>query len=149
MHFAGRPEPHASKGPPVTSDDLVPRILAAIEEAEQIARQASGRNQLPWLADGNLVYERSRMSDNVIVKWSWPLYIAHIVHNDPVSVLRRCEADRRTVERHSTITDAVFSTSPGKPGVWLPKCFYCNGRAPCDDLRDMMDRYGITQETQA
>ncbi|MFJ5984354.1 DUF6221 family protein [Lentzea sp. NPDC092896] len=135
----------------MTSDDLVPRILAAIEAVEALVEQVAEEVGAEWSDGGELGNSVWTKDGSGYVAAGPYDYMSrelrqHIAHHDPASVLRRCEVDRRTVERHSTITDAVFSTSPGKPGVWLPKCFYCNRRAPCDDLRDMADRYGITEE---
>lgn len=135
------------------------KLLAAITETERIARDCAGA---PWVDDvpGMVHVDPAAVRENkqALGRLGYiahtdnspagDVYRAHIARHDPAAVLRRCAADRRTVERHSTIRDAVFSTSPGKPGVWLPKCFYCNKRAPCDDLTDMMDRYGISTEEE-
>lgn len=76
MHFARRPEPHASKDTPVTSDDLVPRILAAIEQAEQDART-----------------DIDHFDDDPQPEDPRDRYIVKLAH----ASLRRCAADRRAV----------------------------------------------------
>lgn len=96
----------------MTAPDLVRQILAAIEETERLAgatiatvNPAKGR----WVVAGEYGTEVRDSRGHLIVKHSWPNEIAHIIHNDPVSVLRRCAADRRMVE-------AVQRGITGHPG---------------------------------
>lgn len=122
MHFARRPQPHASKGPPVTSDDVVPRILAAIDETERDARAATQgpwrhTPEKHWRKPGTAWCEEAVFAgpvgaDAVCVAGTGnsddPQSMAdaaHIARHDPDAVLRRCAADRRRLERHTPIPD--------------------------------------------
>lgn len=105
--------------------DLVSRLLAAIEETEQAARACGGA---PWVDDvpamvhvdpvairdskwslGHLGYVAS--ADNSPIG---DAYRAHIVRNDPASVLRRCAADRRLLKRLVEVSNPQYlKHSPG------------------------------------
>ncbi len=91
----------------MTSDDLVPRILAAIEETERDARACAGA---PWIDDvpGMVHVDPAAIRENRALRQlgyvahtenspAGDIYRRHIVRHDPASVLRRCAADRRIV----------------------------------------------------
>lgn len=148
MHFARRPEPHASKGLPVTSDDLVPQILAAIEETERLASaliSTVNPTTGEWVPAGPHGTEIRDSRDHLVVKHSWPDEIAHIIRHDPAAVLRRCAADRRRLERHT----------PDTTGDGYFYCTTCGGGGkhefpvewPCEDLLDVADSYGVAPES--
>lgn len=174
MHFARRPEPHASKGLPVTSDDLGPQVLAAIEETEQDARACAGA---PWVDDvpGMVHVDPAAIRENRALRQlgyvastdnspCGDVYRRHIVRNGPASALRRCAVDRRRLERHTPIPDhgrfsddwATECPNPGdcdcgeRPKV----CGACRDQvgdpieAPCPDLLDLADSYGVAPATE-
>jgi hypothetical protein len=60
----------------------------------------------------------------------------HIVRNDPSAVLRRCEADRRQVERLAGMV-RLGEDYYDNPTVW---------DLVQDSLKDFADAYGITEE---
>lgn len=93
------------------TDDLAARVLAAIEETEQIAREAIGPGGNPrigtagqWNAyleggdDGWAIESDDAAGASCIV--GAETMASHIAHHDPAATLRRCEADRKIVERY-------------------------------------------------
>jgi hypothetical protein len=76
------------------SDDLAARVLAAIDETEQLARAAT---EGPWTAYRNRgVF--AGVLDRDWVAGTDPVDAIHIAHNDPNAVQRRCAADRKLIE---------------------------------------------------
>lgn len=78
-------------------DGLPAVLLAAIEETERLAREAGGDR---WYQDGKtgeIIATNGKTAENCGGGY-WTGIAEHIAHNDPSSVLRRCAADRRTVE---------------------------------------------------
>ncbi len=67
-----------------------------------------------------------------------------VVSSDPSADLRRCEADKRTVELHvpnwSVIADSPYVDAGGNP---VPPCKHCKWSWPCPDLLDRADAYGV------
>jgi hypothetical protein len=55
---------------------------------------------------------------------------------DPTVVLRHCEADKRTVQRHAP--ERI------KDRYW---CTHCERLWPCVEILDRADAYGIAKET--
>lgn len=79
--------------------DLISDLLKAIEAREKIARECDGE-RWKWDLIAQAVMSESgdwvacgRYGDFVTGD-----YALHMVYNDPSSVLRRCEADRKIVE---------------------------------------------------
>jgi hypothetical protein len=137
--------------------DLVSRLLESIGETERLARAANVKQDDPeWrvhdvaLSNPRMFRVRSAQDHRPIAQVQdlgddedtgdldsppGPTAIldgraaaAHIALHDPSSVLRRCAADRRVFERH------------GKPDTW---CAFCDNPWPCEDFRDLADRYGL------
>jgi hypothetical protein len=128
--------------------DLVRQILSAIEKAERLAHAtiatvnpAKGR----WVVAGECGTEVRDSRGHLIVKHSWPNEIAHIIHNDPVSVLRRCAADRRRLERHRPGLNALGNRQVCGYDRYPPDA---DTDWPCPDVLDLADSYGITQKEQ-
>jgi hypothetical protein len=116
--------------------DLVSRLLEAITAKEEKAHAAiefgSGGDG-PWRVRG----EHIDGSAAGIGFGFLPADREFIVDNDPSSVLRRCAADRRVLERHSPSADHL--------GRLL--CSFCSDAGhmewPCEDFADLVDRYGL------
>lgn len=154
MHFARRPEPHASEDPPVTTDDLVPRILAAINELEAAAlaeRDASAdlhvitRPGAPQPTELEKLALKRRMDQEARERRrrANPAKALLEEQGDWDVVLRRCAADRKLIALH-----------PQDPELgWL--CQLCGGEGqnidctyPCDTLRLVADSYGVAPATE-
>lgn len=122
--------------------DLPDRILAAIEQTAHIAEKARDAGsvgvyghtiQEKWLAsDDGHIYT---MPDGVTIvtgPYGLDTEVAnHVLRHQPSVVLRRCEADKRTVERHAP------------HGTFYNDCGGCGEDWPCPDLLDRADAYGI------
>lgn len=96
-------------------DDLSSLLLAAIEETERLAREAT---EGPWRAGvrGGPTVEAEGWT---VASGVTDLDAAHIAHNDPSSVLRRCSADRRIVETTRMAQGhyrEVLAETEGDPG---------------------------------
>lgn len=135
-------------------DDLLARILAAIEEAERIARKAV--NFRPYPSDGQWRPGwRPSPSRLAVLAGNYPVadyidresgYAEHIAGQHPHATLIRCAADRRTVERHRAQRDSGLPTH-------RRACAWCHRddrvvRFPCPDLLDRAEAYGITVEEE-
>lgn len=133
-----------------TPGDLAARVLAAIDETERIALHAHGETWSTGSAfavtatDGEEVISEgdSGCGGGVI---DIPT-TAHIVHNDPAAVRRRCAADRRVLDRHRELR-LGGGPFPLGPSV----CTHCDRDGarvlwPCPDFDDLADRYRITTE---
>lgn len=86
------------------TEDLVARVLAAIDETERIAQAAEERHPSPWRADrgpGALGLPTGTWlddSENVGAAAADGSHMAaHLIRQDPHAVLRRCAADRKIV----------------------------------------------------
>lgn len=107
----------------MTTDDLVPRILAAIEEVERLCDVVDDASMHG--VESTAATEFMRLAD-------------------PDGHRRRCVADRRIVERHKPRT-AIEGPYEGEP-----ICGCSNGQNewhatpfPCDDILDLADAYDI------
>lgn len=124
--------------------DLVPRLLAAIEETERNAEEA---RHMRWVFDTNRRNGRTVMQE-------------YFTRNDPTAVLRRCAADRKIVGIHARLgdlkdpddltypeaADTCFTCGPGdhysaqeNPG-WYP--------FPCSTLRTLASGYGVSVDEE-
>jgi hypothetical protein len=127
--------------------DLVDRLRAALDHAEEAARAASPG---PWrlLEDGEV--ESAPLTEGDWMRAHVAGYFGHyevrtpeedcafIAANDPVHVLRTIAAHRRIVERHRPALE--------RPSPLGTLCHYCSpGEAqtehPCADLRDIASIY--------
>lgn len=168
MHFARRPEPHASKGTPVTSDDLVPQVLTAIEETE---RKARGSGVVGWAtylhADGSMKYTSP-------VSGGGGVWVTAGAQTEPDSVqvifderavLRRCAADREIAELHDIVWRDIgwLAEEDGEvveEEAELPVCGLCVERhssfprredvpvGPCRTVRLLARGYGISADEE-
>lgn len=127
--------------------DLRDKITAAIDRAEQVARATADVHDIPeWTAMAGVQGWDVLIDDPkhryIIAIGASEEEALHIVLNDPAAVLRRCAADRRVLERHRTPAAVPIED----PGPYT--CVACAGLAvwPCDDIRDLADRYGIELE---
>lgn len=127
--------------------DLVSRLLAAIEQTEEDARDASTRSAEWSVADHVAPPWGQEPPDDAILAAGKPiarmnteyggcLAASHVARNDPAAVLRRTAADRRTLERHSRDKGPMaFCAHEMVP--W-----------PCEDFRDLAARYGLSVEEE-
>lgn len=85
--------------------DLVEWLRGVLDEDERIARKAAGtaweKRAFHWHADGREV--RCEYGNTLIVKFSWPQEIEHIVLHDPAAVLADIEAKRKIIDLHFEI----------------------------------------------
>ena len=122
-------------------EDLAARVLVGIEETERIAQAATAgpwkARLWPGLGTGDVETEDNLSSiayDSGGAGACESVDALHIAHNDPQVVLRRCEADRRTVQRHEPRPlDDDYAT-----------CHWCGQVWPCPDLLDRAQAYDIT-----
>lgn len=136
--------------------DLHTRIAAAIDRAEQVARDViDAIGDSPWVVEYLPTTQRITNARAYVIAEThvgsplpgnralWAPEPEHIALNDPAAVLRRCAADRRVLERHQH-----YTIPAGYDGAGMPNCNRCNGYEwPCDEIEDLADRYGI--EVQA
>jgi hypothetical protein len=131
-------------------NNLASRILAAIEETEQLARAATSG---PWTVDPDRgVF--AGVLDRDWVAGTDRVDAEHITRHDPDAVLRRCEADRRTVQCHQPTEDRSGWLPDGSYGPISPACTACGSEDyaepwPCLDLFDRADAYGINTKESA
>lgn len=148
--------------------DLPDRILAAIEEVAQIAQDAL-RGYLAVTDAGLADWQRSArwysnyqyvravydipIPDDVLERGDiWTNVAAaahgnfpaatHIARQGPQTTLRRCEADKRTVERHSRVGAREW-VGIGHDAELRYRCEACWRPIPCPDLLDRAAAYDI------
>lgn len=157
-------------------DDFVQRVLATIDVTERDARPAAWKDAHWAVAEQPAAKWGEEEPDPVVLadgkpiirlntEYAGHLAVDHVVRQAPAATLRRCAADRRVVERHRPVGDhgrfsddwADDCPNPGdcahteRP----PVCMTCRDYAgdpvpaPCPDLLDRADAYGITVEVQS
>jgi hypothetical protein len=104
--------------------DLPDRILEAIEPVAQNAEELNAAQ--PTLMRIGL---------------STPDGRSLVVSSDPRVTLRRCEADRRTVERHALRGKSVL-----RNGEFVDYCAACQQPIPCPDLLDRAHAYDVARD---
>lgn len=137
----------------VSSDDLAARVLAAIQVTERIAQDAVQETTGRWTARESEFGVGTFVEDDcgAIILYADPdrgrrnVQYPHIARNDPETVLRHCDTDRRTVERHSRPGRAEVHGSQDGTFV-LEWCDCCGEPMPCPDLLDRAAAYDITTE---
>lgn len=139
----------------LTGEALHVRILAAIDHAEKLAQAVAQDTEPEWspghehLSDYVSTAEYgSAVTCGLYGYMGWELR-QYIALNDPRSTLRRCAADRRTMQRHQQQTIETSRWDP-KPII----CGYCSHVPdavdwPCLDVVDLADRYGCNIEEDA
>jgi len=131
----------------MTAPDLVRQILAAIEEAEREAGDAKQDRSGTWThvvtpgGDNKVVDDLGdSVSGHYDVAsepwWTGP----HIARHDPASVLRRCAADRRRLERHYVIPDTWGNLTCGYDRDGDDETIW-----PCPDMVDLADSYALAE----
>lgn len=146
------------------SDPLVERLLAAIDAKTQRAEAALGS---VWTV---AEWEKTMVVSNGPHMDGWITYggndgfdggvanaatAAFIVDNDPQTVLRRCAADRRMVEKYlrevKTLDDLTNWRTKGtpRPDAEVIRAGLILVWARLDALRDLADGYGITDTEEA
>jgi hypothetical protein len=128
------------------ADDITRQIVAAIEETERLANaliSTVNPTTGEWVAAGPHGTEIRDSRNHLVVKHSWPDEIAHITRHSPASVLRRCAADRRRLERHWTSVDTW-----GRPTCGYDRDGDDEVLWPCPDILDVADSYGVAPATE-
>lgn len=142
--------------------DLHGWITQRVDEAERLARNAATEDDGDWFVGAKWnVYSaedqtpHDDVETNPLVVYGNALaYSEHIARHDPGAVLRRCEADRRILERHHLATEWTWALGSDVP------CHGCGTQGDCDDpvtdnlnhcpeLWDLAHAHGITDEIRA
>ena len=118
-----------------TEPSAAQRIAAAIDRAEMKAKLAL---ELMGSFEESFTWDQWIDDDEFRVGTD----IKHfILANDPAGVLRRCAADRRVLERHQPINEHPYRKT---------KCRHQQSHGvswivdwPCDEIRDLADRWGV------
>ena len=105
------------------TDVLAARVLAAIEMDEALANEHHLGMCTVWTE-------------------GWQLQHGPCNCNGPSTTRRRCEADKRTVQRHSQVGHQIPFAD-----YYLDYCASCKHLMPCGDLLDRADAYGVEVET--
>lgn len=133
--------------------DVVSRLLAAIQEREDVAeaaRQQALAGDWFWVVDAGSGDGRVESRKGAAVADGGLFEVGpHIALNDPASVLRLCQAHREIVEEHST--REVGSLDHGTFGQPFTVCRTCcvNERrvvAPCPTILKLAAGYGIQED---
>ena len=155
--------------------DLVEWLEAAIGERERIARAALPG---PWAVDkDDQVYvphldrltigQRFDGSQFTSVDRTYVLFgdggggcgcgcssrdeAEHIALNDPASVLRRCQADRKILAEHPIYTLDPYGMARDEVPFGCGTCHDCGegfyGGGFCDTLKALAEGYGYQEET--
>lgn len=134
--------------------DLVERVLAVIGETEQYAKDTMSTNGRASILGGDWlpaqwVYEDGRIRTAerrgvLVVAATWAREGAHISHNDPAAILRRCAADRKIVDLYRIGLNAL---SVAQGTILAGACKVRLG-AYEKAVRALADGYGITVEEQ-
>jgi hypothetical protein len=140
-----------------STSDLVSRVLAAITELENAAREAKWNgdwlsvrnNDMPLVcANVALVNSEGEFLEYVATDVERSTAV-HIALNDPPTALRRCAADRRILELHRQVPADV----PGNERDESTGCQICGkallcdwieGNGVCDTVVALADAYGVT-----
>lgn len=148
-------------------EDLAGKILEAIGETERIAHEACGRGPewaiarerpVPWGAEPRPaeILASNKPIMRLYVEYAGQAVAEHVTLHDPERALRRCAADRETVELHAGDHHCREMHSGVYPADWPPAASwgkagepwrhpgdeYFEG-APCDTLRALADGYGM------
>jgi len=148
--------------------DLASRLLAAIEEVERLAHEAQD-----YIGDSPWSVGRARGSGEPYVKGEVAAVCslvdeasaAHIAHNDPAAVLRRCAADREEVELHHIVWRDIGwlewdDREHAEMYEELPVCGLCVPKhssfptradvpeGPCQTIRLRARAYGLSVEEE-
>lgn len=142
--------------------DLVDRLLAAIQEREDVAREAEqmglGGEWFSIVAAGSGDASVESHKALVVPPANWIEFNRHIALNDPDSVLRLCQAHRKIIDLHKPDTwddysDADVNDFQPVERLFCPKCAMgescscCLNREdrvwPCEEIKILAEGYGI------
>lgn len=132
-------------------EDILAWTLAAVTAREQKATQAAEEFGAAWYYDDGFVL--ARHEDSMVATGSQDFMDRqqgdHIAANDPESVLRRCAADRKALERH-TLHRTVRDTTWMAFGCYHPtkhdsRCAFDKQCWPCPDFLSLAEGYGWTE----
>lgn len=125
---------------------LLDRLTAAIDEDERIAREATPG---PWTADawyvtsdtGTPVVEPGGCGEGGVD----PRDEQHIARQNPKATLIRCDADRKTVQRHAPVQGPIRTLCATCHHV-TPNGYAMRVEWPCPTLLDRAAAYDLTVE---
>ena len=131
--------------------DLHGWITTQVERVETLAR-AHGQWSPDWDHDELADEVRDRDNAGTVAFVPNPGTARHIAANDPTTVLRRCAADRRILERHNvdpeadpwdahTCQSCNYTNTSGRIGIR-----FTVDLADCPELLDLAHAHGITDE---
>ncbi|WP_406227335.1 DUF6221 family protein [Streptomyces anthocyanicus] len=128
--------------------DLHAWITQQVDETERIARnhqQPSPR----WEYD-HFVHEiRDLHNAGTVANVYLDGTAAHIEHNDPAAILRRCEADRRILAIHYAVEDGYFTACDGCGTAGICDDWVTENINDCPILLALAHAHGITDEILA
>ncbi|MGW0837573.1 DUF6221 family protein [Streptomyces prunicolor] len=142
--------------------DLHGWITQQVDETEAVARAAADGDSGEWFMGRKWNVYRAEdetpsedgETNELVAYGNVKDQSEHIAHHDPAAVLRRCEADRRILERHRLATEWTWAHPRDAP------CYGCGTQGDCDDpltdnlnqcpeLWDLAHAHGITDEIRA
>ncbi|MET8278257.1 DUF6221 family protein [Micromonospora sp. NPDC005174] len=124
------------------TDDRIAWLTAQIDDDEQLAHDAGGRNgpHGHWTRDGSISCVVDADNKLIVYGEGEPTsdQADHIARHDPARVLRRIERDRRTLELHDR--DHECSVFDGPDGEVFNCAWLLKGDT-CSTVRLMFDEY--------
>lgn len=138
--------------------DLHGWITQQVDRAEAVAREAADGDSGQWFVGRKWnVYRAEDQTPNeddetnaLVVYGNMQAQSEHIALNDPAAVLRRCEADRRILNRHTL--DLEYWYDPACKGCrtyGLDEMAYTDNLNECPELLDLAHAHGLTDEILA
>lgn len=151
VHTDGWGNPIRCPHPPPVPD-LHGWITQQIDKIESVARDAT---EGPWYADHpeprhwgddpeSALIVRGKILCILDNQYNGPLNVDHIVLHDPTTVLRRCAADRKILEVHSSIGGACDGC-----GFDREDGYFIEQVNDCPTLLALAEGYGLTNEQRA
>lgn len=141
------------------ADDRVGRLLAAIQEREETAREAEqmglGGQWFSVVAAGSGDASVESVKALVVPRGNWIEFNRHIALNDPDAVLRLCQAHRKIIDLHKPSEWLYYDPETGEDEerLYCPKCAVGESCTccldsedrvwPCETLLILAEGYGV------
>lgn len=126
--------------------DLHGWITQQIDKTEHQARAAAELQALEWSCPSTGVVD---LGDDLISTGDRDVAY-HIVRHDPAAVLRRCEADRRILARHTLDPNVHYEPAcKGCRTYGDQEMAYTDNLNECPELLDLAEAHGLTPEILA